>query len=116
MHAVFEASGREGRIGEVDLMRYRDWLEKGHNDALILEAAAQARSARKKIAYMDKVLLSWQKKGIRTVAEAKAEGQAAPAGRRRKVGFQEYDSPEGKADLPASGPDLLKEARESHGQ
>lgn len=116
MHAVFEASGMEGRIGEVDLVRYRDWLEKGHSEALILEAAAGARSARKKLSYMDRVLENWQKKGIKTLAEARAEGEKAPPAKRRKVAFQEYDNQPGGTDVPASGPDLLKEAREAHGQ
>ena len=116
MHAVFEASGMEGRIGEVDLLRYRGWLEQGHAEALILEVASRARSARSKFGFMDKVLNDWKKKGIKTVEEARAEVQAAPPSRRRKLAFQEYDSQTDAGDAPASGPDLLKEAREAHGQ
>lgn len=116
MHRVFDNAGMEGRPGENDLMRLRGFLEAGHPEELVLEAAAQARSARQKLNYMAKVLANWQAKGIRTVEQARAEEKKAPSGRARKLAFQDYDQEQGLIEETYTGPDLLKEAREAHGK
>ncbi len=114
MRQVFELSGQEGRPGETDLMRLNTWLVNGNNQALILEAAAQARSARQKLSYIEKVLDSWQKAGVKTLEMAKAQASKPQEKPKRKVGFQDYE--QGQADSPYVGIDLLKEAREADGQ
>lgn len=116
MLRVFELSGQEGRAGEQDLMSLKGWLDQGHSEELILHAATQARSSRRKLGYINTVLDSWLKKGIKTVEAAQAEGGKPAPARGRKVGFQDYDQDEGSLPQDYAGPDLLKEARESHGQ
>jgi len=116
MLQVFELSGQEGRPGEQDLLTLKAWQEQGHSEELILQAAGQARSSRNKLAYISRVLDNWRKKGIKTLEAARQEGAQPPGGGRRRLGFQDYDQDQGSQPQAASGPDLLKEARESHGQ
>ena len=112
---VFEASGQGGRANEGDLIKIRQWLKDGHSEALILEAAAQARSSRIKIPYMAKILDNWKKNGVTTVDAARAQG-VPQGGQGRKVGFQQYDQQTDHGLTPALGVDLLREAREQDGQ
>lgn len=114
MRQVFELSGQEGRPGETDLMRLKAWEEKGNSKELILEAAGQARSARQKLTYIEKVLSNWQKEGIKSPEAARAQTGKLTEKPRKKVGFQDYE--QGQPETPFVGPDLLKEAREADGQ
>ena len=116
MFKVFERAGQDGRPGEADLMRCRAWLNEGHSEALVLEAAEQARSSRQKMPYMDKVLSGWKKNGVKTLEDARKQNTALPERRGKKVGFQNYDQGHETGQEPPAGPDLLKEAREGHGQ
>ncbi len=114
MLKVFEHSGQEGRPGENDLLRLKNWLSQGHSQAMVLEAAAQARSAKQNPQYMDKGLANWKKQGIATPEAARAESGKPRSGKGRTLAFQDYD--QDQTNQPFSGIDLLKEARETHGQ
>ena len=116
MFTVFELSGQEGRPGEQDLLRYRAWREAGHGEALIREAASQARSSKQKLSYIDKVLSSWKKEGIMTVeaARAKAPAKGMPGG--KKVSAQEYKQREYSDQDLGSDIDWLEIARKESGQ
>ena len=116
MFAVFELSGQEGRPGEQDLLRYRGWLEAGHSEALIREAAAQARSSRQKLSYMDKVLSSWQKEGIKTVEQARAKAPAPAKSGGKQVSAQQYKQREYTDQEYQSDIDWLEIARKESGQ
>lgn len=116
MHEVFEASGMEGRIGEVDLTRYKQWREDGHSDAVILEAAKRAREARQKLSYIQRILNDWKKQGVKTLADIEKAGLTPQGKPRKKVAFQEYDQEQGSVDTPYAGLDVLKEARDAHGK
>lgn len=116
MYTVFEQSGQEGRAGENDLMMLKGWLEDGHSEALITEAARQARSARQKLQYINKVLANWKKEGIKTVDAAQKAPAPAAQGRGKKVAFQDYDQGQQNAGQGYAGLDVLKEARELDGQ
>lgn len=114
MRRVFENAGQEGRPGESDLMRLKSWESMGSSRELILEAASQARSAKQKLPYIEKVLASWQKDGIRTPEAARAQANKPQERQKKKVGFQDYEQTQ--PETPFVGPDLLKEAREANGQ
>ena len=114
MRQVFENAGQEGRPGETDLMRLKSWEDKGNSRELILEAASQARSARQKLTYIEKVLANWQKDGIRTVEAAKAQAGKPQERSKKKVAFQDYDQGEDNPDIVDT--DLLKEMREAYGK
>ncbi len=116
MFQVFELSGQEGRPGEQDLLRYRAWREAGHSDALIREAAAQARSSRQKLSYIDKVLSSWQKEGITTAEQARSKAPAQAASGGKKVSAQQYKQREYSDQDYASDIDWLEIARKESGQ
>ena len=117
MLQVFEACGQEGRAGEADLLRLQGWLGEGHSQELIVEAASQARSARQKMNYIQKVLSNWKKKGITSVQAAREAEPAAPEKKRgRKLAFQDYDQEQGQVEGGFAGPDLLREAREADGK
>ena len=116
MFAVFELSGQEGPPGEQDLLRYEKWLEAGHSEELIREAAAQARSSRQKLSYIDKVLSAWKKEGIATAeaARKKAPASGAPGG--RKLSAQDYRQREYSEQDYAPDIDWLEIARKESGQ
>lgn len=114
MFKVFETCGMQGRAGEVDLMKYQSWIEDGHSEALILEAAAQARSAAKKLPYIQSRLDDWKKEGI-TTPEAAKENSKTTGKRSKKVAFQDYNQEQNSQETQF-GPDLLKEARDLHGK
>ncbi|MGI6695294.1 MAG: DnaD domain protein [Christensenellales bacterium] len=116
MFQVFELSGQEGRPGEQDLLRYRAWREAGHNDALIREAASQARSSRQKLSYIDKVLSSWKKEGITTVDAARAKAPAQTTQGGKKVSAQQYKQREYSDQDYVSDIDWLEIARKESGQ
>lgn len=113
---IFETAGQEGRANEYDLLKVRQWLEDGQGEALILEAAEQARSSRQKIPYMDKVLATWKKNGVTTAETARAQSSSPQGARGRKVAFQAYDQQQQGEEKPVLGIDLLREAREQDGQ
>lgn len=112
---AFERAGLDARPGEQDLIRCKRWISDGHSGEMILEAAEQARSSRQKMPYMEKVLDSWKKRGVRTLDEAKQTTDSFPR-QARKVGFQDYDQGRDAGQEIPAGPDLLKEAREARGQ
>lgn len=116
MLKAFERAGQDGRPGEHDLLRLKGWLADGHSQEMILEAADQARSSRQKLPYMEKVLENWKKNGIMTPEAAKADSAKMPDSRKRKLHFQDYDQEQAGGQDPATGVDLLKEARELHGK
>ena len=115
MFRVFEKAGQDGRPGEQDLLRLKEWLRDGHSEEMILEAAAQARSSRQKLAYMDRVLQAWKEKGIREPGQARTWA-GTPDKPRKRVGFQQYDQENRFSQDGDLGLDVLKEAREIHGQ
>jgi len=115
MFKVFERLQMDGRPGEPDLLRLKAWLDGGQGEELILEAAEQARGARQKLPYMERVLANWKKDGVDTAAKAKARPETAQR-KPRKVAFQQYDQGPVGAEENYPGPDLLKEAREMDGQ
>jgi DNA replication protein DnaD len=114
MFKVFETCGMRSRAGEVDLMKYKNWIEEGHSEAIILEAATQARSAVKKLPYIQSRLDDWKKKGVTTPEAAREDGKKAAA-RKRKVAFQDYNQEQTETNANF-GPDLLKEARDLNGE
>ncbi len=116
MLTVFELSGQEGRPGEQDLLRYRAWREAGHSEALIREAAAQARSSRQKLSYIDKVLSSWKKEGITTAEAARDKAPAQPASGGKTVSAQQYKQRVYSDQDYASDIDWLEIARKESGQ
>ena len=110
---IMDACGQEGSPGDKDRAFIDDWLAVFAPD-LILHAAAQARSARQKFFYIDRVLKTWKEKGIQTVEEAMKE-QPVSASQRpsREVGAHRYDQRQyTEEQLERNTHDLIKEALE----
>ncbi|MDD3571509.1 MAG: DnaD domain protein [Eubacteriales bacterium] len=116
MFAVFELSGQEGRPGEQDLMHYRAWREAGHSDEVIREAASQARSSKRKLSYIGKVLETWKKEGITTPQAARDKAPWASSQGGKKVSAQLYRQRENTEEDYASDIDWLEIARKESGQ
>lgn len=118
MNRIYEASGQVGKAGEQDLLLLRTWLSQGHSEELLLEAASKAIASKDhyKLGYINTVLNNWHKKGIKTPEAARQEGDLPAGSRKKKVNFADYDQEQGSVDQPFDGIDLLKEARDSHGQ
>lgn len=111
---ILDACGQEGSPSERDLAAIGTWLQ--HNSADLIElAAAQARNAKQKIPYIDKVLTAWKQKGITTVDKAQAENQAGSAARpSREVGAHRYGQREyTEEQLEVGTDDLIQEARKN---
>ena len=85
---LMDAAGQKGQPTLYDREQLVSWLNAGHSEALLLAAAAQARSARVKMPYINKVLERWRAAGITTPEAALASAPAATPG--KKVGAQQY--------------------------
>ena len=83
-----DAAGQKGQPTLYDREQLASWLDAGHSEALLLAAAAQARSARVKMPYINKVLERWRAAGITTPEAALASAPAATPG--KKVGAAIY--------------------------
>ncbi len=87
---ILEACGQRGMITVGDRALYRKWKEAGFSDEMLLIAARQARSAAKKMPYIDNILSVWKKEGIATPEQAAARKAPADEGGKRVSG-QQYD-------------------------
>ena len=85
---IFEKSGHRGMPTVGDRTLYRKWKEWGFTDEMLLLAASQARSAARKMPYMDKILDSWRQNGVTTPEQAAAQQPPAASGKR--VSAQQY--------------------------
>ena len=72
VRALLEAAGSERRPNLDMLNRCREWKQK-HSMDLILYAAQCARNAREPIAYIEKLLKDWEKAGVATPEQARAQ-------------------------------------------
>lgn len=104
---VLENAGQEGTATDADIAFVEKWLLESPQE-LIEYAAVQARSARQKMPYIDKVLAAWRAKGIKTRKEAEKAGvDAPPAG--RTVHAQQYAQRDYTEDELARGANALIE-------
>ena len=85
---IFEKCGHRGTPTVGDRALYRKWTEWGFTEEMLLLAAAQARSAARKMPYMDKILESWRQNGVSTPAQAAA--QQPPHAGGKQVSAQQY--------------------------
>ncbi len=104
---ILENAGQEGAATDADIAFVEKWLQNSPQ-ALIEYAAVQARSARQKMPYIDKVLAAWRAKGITTPKEAEKLGAEAssPA---RAVNAQQYAQREYTEEELARGANALIE-------
>lgn len=111
---VLNACGQEGSPSNGDMSFIEGWLQH-HSPELIEYAALQARNARQKMPYIDKVLTAWNTKGIVTVAQAKEEVSISPTSRPSKeVGAHRYDQREYTEQQMETGmEELIEEARKN---
>ena len=77
--ALFEQIGQHGKPTRADHTLYKKWLSWGFTEEMLLLAAAQARSASRKMPYMDKILQTWRETGVSTPAQVPAEKPPKPA-------------------------------------
>lgn len=104
---VLDNAGQEGAPTDADIALVEKWLAAGSSPELIACAALQARSARQKAPYIDKVLDAWRAKGVTTAAEAEKLGtEAEPA---RTVIAQRYAQRDYTEDDLARGANALIE-------
>lgn len=102
-------SGQTGTVSQRDREQVDQWLSQGHTPEMIVAAAEQARGARNKMQYMQKVLDNWLAGGIRTPQDAAASPPKQPG---RKVAAQQYQQRQyTEAELTQQSIDLFKEAR-----
>ena len=107
---ILDASGQEGSASDRDIAFVEKWLQQ-FSPELIEHAALQARSARQKMPYIDKVLKSWQQKGITTKAQAENETPSTDKRPAREVGAHRYAQREyTEQQLETGTDDLIKEA------
>ncbi len=112
---ILDAAGQRGAPGAHDREQLAQWLQNGHSEELLLTAAEQARSARVKLPYMQRVLERWQAEGITTRVQALKTAPTAPQG--KKVGAQQYTQRQYTDDeLMETFVDITKEARKQHEQ
>ncbi len=113
---LYERLGLHAVPGERELSQVKQWKTDGFSEEMLMLAADESRSSKRKLIYMETVLKNWKKDNVFTPEaaakrqEAQASGKAA-----KKPGFRDYDQ-DGEAQQAQSGPDLLREAREKHGK
>jgi DNA replication protein DnaD len=110
---IFEASGHDSRPTASDRALLAQWQEWGFSDEMLLLAAAQARGAKVKPLYMNKVLETWRQAGVNSPAQV-IQSKPAPAGTRpgKEVGAHRYDQRSyTNEELNALSVDLMEEAR-----
>ncbi len=115
LRSVFETCGHPGRPMEKDRQLLQKWRQMNMNDALILQAATQARMATgNKMAYLDKVLEAWHKAGMTDISQARPMA-AAPA-RQKTVSAQNYTQRTyTEEQLAQVSLDLIEEVKRSRG-
>ena len=89
LQPILEACGQRGIVTVGDRALYRKWKESGFNDEMLLIAARQARSAAKKLPYIDQILTAWKNAGVATPEQAAAFTAPQPEGGKR-VSAQQY--------------------------
>lgn len=117
LRQVYDACGHNGRPTEGDRILLDKWAGMGMDEALILQAAQQARMAEgSKMAYLDKVLEAWHDAGVTDVSQARPAKQQ-PAGRGvKQVSAQAYTQREyTEEELALASEDLMEEVRRNRG-
>ena len=89
LQPILEACGQRGIVTVGDRALYRKWKEDGFSDDMLLIAARQARSAAKKLPYIDGIVTAWKKAGVATPEQAAAFTAPQAEGGRR-VSAQQY--------------------------
>ena len=80
VRGILEQCGLERRVTLDDLALYDEW-HKAHDDAVIDYAARCARGMQLPMKFANRLLSDWQAAGVKTVAEAEAQRDAARASR-----------------------------------
>ena len=86
---ILENAGQSGSPSDADIALVEKWSSR-YAAELIEYAAIQARNARQKMPYIDKVLSAWLQKGITTRNEAEKSGMTPPPATRTVIA-QQYD-------------------------
>lgn len=116
LRKIFAACGHRGLPTEADRKLLQKWRAFGMDEALLLQAAEQARNAENgKIAYLDKVLEAWHEAGVTDVSQARP-AKKPDARKEKQVSAQNYTQrtyTEEELDLVTE--DLFAEVRKRRG-
>lgn len=80
--AVFAAAGVKRGVANADLKLMEQWKDMGLGMDLLLAAAEISKNADDPMHYMNRILQSWQERGIRTAEAAQAERRRFAESRR----------------------------------
>ena len=75
---LLEAWNEERAPRKHELAIYNTWLQKKYSKELISLACEKSAKVQNKMAYANKILLSWEEKGIKTAEQAEKESFAPP--------------------------------------